>query len=95
MQEVLPVDSNVFRQRTKCRGVSAADVSPFQLIVSYENDNMELDSLRAMRTDLLLGGAELVRNNLLLVNNINLSHVETLGLLARWKEVVYDVRSLK
>lgn len=86
------MDGNTFRQRTQCRGVSAADVSPFQLIVGYESSN---DLLRTMRTDLLLGNPDIVRNNLLVANGINLSHVDTLGLLSEWKAVFYDVRSFK
>ena len=85
-------NSNLFRNVGTCKGVSNAAITPYEIVAGYEGSDNATDQLRTFRTDLLLGGTDLVRNNLLF-HGINISRIDTLGLLERWKELFYDVRN--
>jgi len=88
------VDTNLFRNTDPCKGAHNGAITPHEIVTGYEGTDNTTDQLRTFRTDLFLGGAELVRNNLL-YNGINISHIDTLGLLERWKERFYQVRKLR
>ena len=85
-------NSNLFRNVDACKGASNAAVTPHAIVTGYQGNDNGTDQLRTFRTDLLLGGTDLVRNNLLF-HGINISRIDTLGLLERWKELFYDVRN--
>ncbi|XP_065907538.1 protein patched homolog 1-like isoform X2 [Dysidea avara] len=82
-------NSNLFRNVDACKGASNAAVTPHAIVTGYQGNDNGTDQLRTFRTDLLLGGTDLVRNNLLF-HGINISRIDTLGLLERWKELFYD-----
>ena len=54
-------------------------------MTGYEGTDNNIDQLRAFRTDLFLGAPEIVRNNLRF-NGIEISEIDTLGLLEAWKQ---------
>ena len=88
--EYVEADSNLFRNVSICKGVNNGAITPTEIVAGYQGNDNTMDQLRAFRTDMFLGGADVVRNNLL-YNGINISHIDTLGLLERWKEVYYEV----
>jgi len=83
-------DSNLYRNVGTCKGISNSAITPYEIVAGYDGNGNTTDQLRTFRTDLLLGGPDVVRSNLLF-NGINISHIDTLGLLERWKDRFYEV----
>jgi len=84
-------DSNLYRKVGTCKGVSNAAITPYEIVAGYEGNDNTTDQLRTFRTDLFLAGPDIVRRNLLF-NGINISEIDTLGLLERWKRRFAEVQ---
>jgi len=90
--QYVEADSNLYRNVGTCKGVNNGAITPYEIVTGYDGNDNTTDQLRVFRTDLFLGPPADVRNNLLL-NGINISYIDTLGLLKRWKQRFEDVRN--